>query len=155
VRSRWLVSVVAVAAGAAVVAAVGPILGTSQAASAGHPGSGARGRAWSHVVGLSWLAARLPTSRRIAYLCVGMLSEWILSPALAFQPAPVYPPYVHAIGSVCGMRPLDDQRLAAGLMWAIGMLPFNIALAAGVRRLLDAEEAATAVEIAPSAPSAP
>ncbi|MGZ4151676.1 MAG: cytochrome c oxidase assembly protein, partial [Actinomycetota bacterium] len=101
---------------------------------------------WSHVVGTSWLAARLSTSRRIAYVCIGMVSGWVLALALAFQPAPVYPPYVHAIASVSGMSPLDDQRLAAGLMWAIGMLPFNIALAAAVKRLLDAEEAAMAVE---------
>jgi hypothetical protein len=41
---------------------------------------------------------------------------------------------------VSGLSPLDDQRVAAGLMWFAGMVPFNIAIVAAVGRLLNAEE---------------
>jgi putative membrane protein len=97
---------------------------------------------WSHAFGGSWLAARLPAGQRIAYLGLGMLSGWILAFVLIMVRSPFYPPYVHTVSTVSGLTPMADQRLAAGLMWAAGMVPFNLAIALAVLRMLSGEEEA-------------
>ncbi len=97
---------------------------------------------WSHAVGRSWLAARLPAGGRIGLLAAGMVAGWLLALVIAFQPAPIYVAYVFSVHTVSGLSPIDDQRIAAGLMWAVGMVPFNIAIALAIMRVLDAEEEA-------------
>jgi cytochrome c oxidase assembly factor CtaG len=99
---------------------------------------------WSHAVGRSWLAARLTAGRRLILLGAGIASAWLLSLVLALQAAPVYAPYVFTTHLVSGLSPLNDQRVAAGLMWAAGMVPFNLAMAMAIKRVLDAEDEVTA-----------
>ena len=99
---------------------------------------------WSHAVGTSWLAARLSPGRRILLISCGMAGSWFLSLILAFQPAAIYAPYLFTVHLVSGLTPLDDQRIAAGLMWAVGMIPFNLAIAMAIKRVMDAEDEAVA-----------
>jgi putative membrane protein len=103
---------------------------------------------WSHVLGNSWLAARMPLAQRVVYLVVGMFSCWILGMVLIMAQAPLYPTYVATVASVSSLSPMTDQHLAAGLMWVGGMVPFNVAVALGILRLLNAEEQAALAEAA-------
>jgi putative membrane protein len=97
---------------------------------------------WSHALGTSWLAARMPPAQRIVFLAVGMFSSWILSVVLIVAEGPIYPAYVGVVSSVSGLTPMADQHLAAGLMWAAGMVPFNLGIALAILRLLNGEERA-------------
>jgi putative membrane protein len=103
---------------------------------------------WSHALGTSWLAARMPLSQRVVYLAAGMFSCWIVGMVLIMARTPLYPPYVATVPTVGGSSPMADQHLAAGLMWAGGMVPFNVALALGILRLLNGEEQAALAEAA-------
>jgi putative membrane protein len=97
---------------------------------------------WSHALGTSWLAARMGPAQRIVFLVLGMVACWMLSLVLIVAQAPLYPAYVSVVSTVSGLSPIADQRLAAGLMWAAGMVPFNLGIALAVLRMLTGEEQA-------------
>lgn len=103
---------------------------------------------WSHALGASWLAARMRPTQRIVFLVLGMVACWMLSLVLIMARAPLYPAYIPVVSTVSGMTPISDQRLAAGLMWAAGMVPFNLGIALAVLRLLNGEEQAEIAEAA-------
>ena len=66
----------------------------------------------------------------------------LLAIFLIVAQTPLYPAYISVVSSVSGLTPIADQRLAAGLMWAAGMVPFNLGIALAVLRLLNGEEQA-------------
>jgi len=103
---------------------------------------------WSHLLGASWLAARMRPSQRIVFLVAGMMACWALSIVLIVARTPIYPAYVPVVSTVSGLTPIADQRLAAGLMWAAGMVPFNLAIVLTVLRLLNGEEQAQIAQAA-------
>jgi Predicted membrane protein len=103
---------------------------------------------WSHAVGAAWLAVRMAPGQRIVFLVVGMVACWMLSLVLIMAQAPIYPAYVPVVSTVSGLTPIADQRLAAGLMWAAGMVPFNLGIALAILRLLTGEEQAEIAEAA-------
>jgi putative membrane protein len=103
---------------------------------------------WSHALGTSWLAARMPPAQRIVFLVLGMVACWMLSLVLIVARTPIYPAYIPVVSTVSGLTPIRDQRLAAGLMWAAGMVPFNLGIALAILRLLNGEEQAEIAEAA-------
>lgn len=78
-----------------------------------------------------------PTSyaRRIVYLGIGIGICWILGVALAFSVGPLYRPYLVLPGSsLHGV--LTDQVLGAAIMWAPGMIPFDVLLTLYIQKWL-------------------
>ena len=103
---------------------------------------------WSHAVGTSWLAAVLSPGKRLLYLACGLVSMWLLALILIAQPTAIYAPYLAVVGTVSHLSPLTDQRVGVGLMWAVGMIPFDLAIAFAVIRLIDGDQEAQAASMA-------
>jgi cytochrome c oxidase assembly factor CtaG len=106
---------------------------------------------WSHAVGTSWLAAVLSPGRRLLYLCTGLASMWLLALVLIAQPVAIYAPYLTVVGSVSHMSPITDQRVGIGLMWSVGMIPFDLAIAFAVLRVIKNDEESLAANLADKA----
>jgi putative membrane protein len=79
---------------------------------------------WAQVADSPPFHARLDLPRRVAFLTLGMAASWVLAVVLALARTPIYPAYAHAHG----MSPLADQQLAAGVMWALGSIPFAVGI---------------------------
>jgi cytochrome c oxidase assembly factor CtaG len=56
---------------------------------------------------------------------------------LAFASAPLYAPYAAIVHRPGGLSALNDQRLAAGVMWVPGSLTFTVAILVFFYRWLD------------------
>jgi cytochrome c oxidase assembly factor CtaG len=57
-----------------------------------------------------------------------MLVSWVLAVVLAFAPRALYPAYEALASRPGGLSALDDQRIAAGVMWVPGSLAFTLAI---------------------------
>jgi cytochrome c oxidase assembly factor CtaG len=90
----------------------------------------------------------LPVLRRgladiwsLVYVTTGSIPGWILALVLTFAQRPLYPRYAALPHRLGGLSPLGDQQAAAGVMVAIGSLPFAIAVFVTLYRWLEAERA--------------
>ena len=90
----------------------------------------------------------LPALRRgladiwsLVYVTTGSLPGWILALVLTFAQHPLYPLYASLPHRLGGLSALGDQQAAAGVMVAIGSLPFAIAVFVTLYRWLEAERA--------------
>jgi cytochrome c oxidase assembly factor CtaG len=80
---------------------------------------------WAQVLP-SWpLRRRLSVGGRAVYILLASTVSWALAVTLAFAPHPLYAAYAAGSGSLSG---LADQRLAAGIMWVPGSIPFALVL---------------------------
>jgi putative membrane protein len=85
----------------------------------------------------SWpLHRRLDFGGRLVYALGASLASWLLAVVLAFYPTPIYPAYADLASRPGGVSALGDQRLAAGVMWVPGSIPFALAILFDVYRLL-------------------
>ena len=66
-----------------------------------------------------------------------MLVGWVIAVVLAFASAPLYAPYAAIVHRPGGLSALNDQRLAAGVMWVPGSLTFTVAILVFFYRWLD------------------
>lgn len=82
---------------------------------------------WGAVVDSPPFRARLDWVRRAAFVTSGMLVGWVLAVVLAFARSPLYPGYAALSHRPGGLSALDDQAIAAGVMWVPGSLSFTIA----------------------------
>jgi putative membrane protein len=80
---------------------------------------------WAQAIDSPPLRARLGLPGRVAYVTLGAVVSWLLAVVLAFAPHPLYAAYVqaHAHG---GLSALNDQQLAAGIMWGPGSIPYAV-----------------------------
>lgn len=86
----------------------------------------------------SWpLHRRLDFAGRFAYTLLASLPSWLLAVVMAFYPSPLYSAYADLSGRPGGISALGDQRLAAGVMWVPGSIPFALAILFDVYRLLE------------------
>lgn len=92
---------------------------------------------WGQVMDSTPFRARLNWIERVAYLTTAMLVSWALAVVLAFAPRPLYPAYAALSGRPGGLSALNDQRIAAGVMWVPGSLAFTIAILIFFYRWLD------------------
>jgi cytochrome c oxidase assembly factor CtaG len=85
----------------------------------------------------SWPLRRgLEFGGRLAYTLAASLVSWLLAVVLAFSPTPLYSAYADLTSRPGGISALGDQRLAAGVMWVPGSIPFALAILFDVYRLL-------------------
>lgn len=99
---------------------------------------------WAQVFESPPFRARLDWLWRVAFVTTGMLVGWVLAVVLAFAPAPLYPAYATLTSRPGGLSALADQRIAAGVMWVPGSIPFTIAFIVFLYRWLEPEGAALA-----------
>lgn len=92
---------------------------------------------WAQVVDSAPFRARLQWIERVAYLTTAMLVSWALAVVLAFAPEPLYPAYAAMASRPGGLSALNDQRIAAGVMWVPGSLAFTVAILIFFYRWLD------------------
>lgn len=90
----------------------------------------------------------LPVLRRgladiwsLAYVTTGSVPGWILALVLTFAQRPLYPLYASLPHRLGGLSPIGDQQAAAGVMVAIGSIPFALAVFVTLYRWLEAERA--------------
>jgi cytochrome c oxidase assembly factor CtaG len=88
----------------------------------------------------------LPVLRRglrdvlsLVYVTTGSVPGWILALVLTFAQRPLYPYYASLPHRLGGLSAVGDQQAAAGVMVAIGSLPFAIAIFVTLYRWLEAE----------------
>jgi cytochrome c oxidase assembly factor CtaG len=92
---------------------------------------------WTQVFDSPPFRARLDWLQRVAYLIAAMLVGWVVAVVLAFASAPLYAPYAAIVHRPGGLSALNDQRLAAGVMWVPGSLTFTVAILVFFYRWLD------------------
>jgi putative membrane protein len=85
----------------------------------------------------SWpLHRSLGFGGRLVYTLGASLASWGLAVVLAFYPTPLYSAYADLASRPGGISALGDQRLAAGVMWVPGSIPFALAILFDVYRLI-------------------
>jgi putative membrane protein len=85
----------------------------------------------------SWpLHRRLDFGGRLVYTLGASVASWLLAVVLAFYPTPLYSAYAALSSRPGGISALGDQRLAAGVMWVPGSIPFALAILFDVYHLL-------------------
>ena len=60
-------------------------------------------------------------------MLVGSATNVVIAAVLAFSTSAIYPYYAHLLDRPGGITALQDQQIAAGIMWFAGDLPFGIA----------------------------
>ncbi len=83
---------------------------------------------WAQVTATPPSQRRLSTLQRAAYVFSASIPNVALAAVLAFTPEAIYPFYTHLLNRPGGISALQDQQIAAGIMWSAGDLPFGIAI---------------------------
>ena len=78
---------------------------------------------WWPIVALDPSPRRMGYPARIGFAFLQMPQNSFLAMTILFASGPLYPHYA-TLGSPYGINVLDDQRLAAGIMWIVGDLVF-------------------------------
>lgn len=94
------------------------------------------------------LCGRLDDLRSVVYVVAGSIPGWILALVLTFAQHPLYPAYVALPHRLGGLSALSDQQVAAGVMVAIGSIPFAIAVFVYLYRWLGSERSSRAMTVA-------
>jgi cytochrome c oxidase assembly factor CtaG len=94
------------------------------------------------------LCGRLDDLRSVVYVIAGSIPGWILALVLTFAQRPLYPAYAALPHRLGGLSALSDQQVAAGVMVAIGSIPFAIAVFVYLYRWLGSERSSRAITIA-------
>ena len=93
-------------------------------------------RPWAQLLP-SWpLHRRLDFGGRLVYTLLASLPAWLLAVVLASYPTPLYSAYAQLSSRPGGISAIGDQRLAAGVMWVPGSIPFALAILFDVYCLL-------------------
>src|ERR1700736_2265427 len=79
---------------------------------------------WDLVVHPAAAPGRLTLGERAGFLFAGMLVSWVLAIVIGYASHPLYAYPTPA----SGLSPLQDQQIAAGVMWVPGSIPFVAAL---------------------------
>ena len=74
------------------------------------------------------LCGRLDSLRSVVYVIAGSVPGWVLALVLTFAQHPLYPAYAAPPHRIGGLSAVADQQAAAGVMVAIGSIPFAIAV---------------------------
>ncbi len=95
---------------------------------------------WAQVTASTPAKPTLPSLARVAYVGAGAVSNVLVAMVLAFAPTALFAPYAHLANRPGGITALQDQQIAAGVMWSAGDVPFGIAIALLVQGWLGDQE---------------
>ncbi|HEY6961467.1 MAG TPA: cytochrome c oxidase assembly protein [Gaiellaceae bacterium] len=91
---------------------------------------------WRHALPGVSPRRSLGDAQAAVYATGGMLAGWLLAVILGVASAPLYA-YGDAASRTMGLSPLNDQQLAAGIMWVPGSVPLTIAIFVAAYRALE------------------
>jgi cytochrome c oxidase assembly factor CtaG len=92
---------------------------------------------WTHLIPGTTGRPQLTDGARAAYATATLLVSWVLAIILAVAPDAVYGAYAALAHRPLGLSALNDQQIAAGVMWVPGSVPFTIAIFVSAYRWLD------------------
>jgi cytochrome c oxidase assembly factor CtaG len=98
---------------------------------------------WAQVTASAPAKPTLPPLARVAYVGAGAVSNVLVAMVLAFAPTALFAHYAHLANRPGGITALQDQQIAAGIMWSAGDVPFGIAIALLVQGWLRDQEEKT------------
>ena len=81
---------------------------------------------WAHLLGGGPFRARLTLPHRAAFSIGSMIVGWVLAVVLATAPSPLSSDYAALASRPLGLTALEDQHLAAGIMWVPGSAPWAV-----------------------------
>jgi putative membrane protein len=81
---------------------------------------------WAHLLGGGPFRARLTLPHRVAFAIGSMIVGWVLAVVLATTPSPLSSDYAALASRPLGLTALEDQHLAAGIMWVPGSIPWTV-----------------------------
>jgi putative membrane protein len=82
--------------------------------------------AWGQLIDSPPFHSRLSQPLRVAFALGQMLVGWVLAILLAFSSNPWYTVYATVRQREGGLSAIDDQHLAAGIMWVPASLPWSL-----------------------------
>lgn len=96
---------------------------------------------WARVIDPGPLRPRLVWPVRIAYTVGAMVVGWVLAITLVVVPHPIYGYYAALASRPGGLTALEDQQIAAGIMWVPGSIAYAITFVIGFYRWLEPSRA--------------
>jgi putative membrane protein len=96
---------------------------------------------WSQLIDSPPLRSRLGYPARALYALVAVAAGTVLTLLLVLAPSALYTGYADLASRPGGISALADQRLAAGIMWVPGSIPFVAAALVFIYRWLDEDSA--------------
>jgi cytochrome c oxidase assembly factor CtaG len=97
---------------------------------------------WARVIDPGPLRPRLVWPARIAYTAGAMVVGWVLAITLVIIPHPIYGYYAGLATRPGGLTALEDQQIAAGVMWVLGSIAYTVTFLTGFYRWLDPDRSA-------------
>ena len=94
------------------------------------------------------LCGGLDELRSLVYVFAGSIPGWILALVLTFAQHPLYPAYAQLPHRLGGLSALGDQQAAAGVMVAIGSIPFALAVFVYLYRWIGTERSPRTLPVA-------
>jgi cytochrome c oxidase assembly factor CtaG len=92
---------------------------------------------WARVIDPGPLRPRLVWPARIAYAAGAMVVGWVLAITLVIIPHPIYGYYAALTHRPGGLTAIEDQQIAAGVMWVLGSLAYTVTFVLGFYRWLE------------------
>jgi putative membrane protein len=92
---------------------------------------------WARVIDPGPLRPRLIWPVRIVYTVGAMVVGWVLAITLVVVPHPLYSYYVELASRPGGLTAMEDQQIAAGIMWVPGSIAYAITFLVGFYRWLE------------------
>ena len=102
---------------------------------------------WSQLIDSPPLRSRLGSPARALYALFAVAAGTVLTLVLVLAPSALYAGYADLASRPGGISALADQRLAAGIMWVPGSIPFVAAFLVLVYRWLDEESGPRAAHL--------
>ncbi|MGH3266311.1 MAG: cytochrome c oxidase assembly protein [Trebonia sp.] len=92
---------------------------------------------WARVIDPGPLRPRLAWPMRVAYVVGAMVVGWALAITLVLVPHPIYSFYAELAHRPGGLSALQDQQIAAGVMWVPGSIAYGVTVLVGLYRWLE------------------
>jgi cytochrome c oxidase assembly factor CtaG len=97
---------------------------------------------WARVIDPGPLRPRLVWPVRIAFTVGAMVVGWVLAITLVVVPHVIYHYYAALASRPGGITAMEDQQIAAGIMWVPGSVAYTITFLIGFYRWLEPDRSA-------------
>jgi cytochrome c oxidase assembly factor CtaG len=104
---------------------------------------------WARVIDPGPLRPRLVWPVRIAYTVGAMVVGWVLAITLVVVPHVAYHYYAALPTRPGGITAMEDQQIAAGIMWVPGSIAYTITFLIGFYRWLEPDHSPTTTSTTP------